>query len=107
MVSGGNDGLGGFNVLSVYLFFSQCFGKMSDDKNDDLHYVFEEKETLIPKFACKPQHNTIFMVHQDSNMDSHVKYCKIVDGHAWTVVVANYIIKNDLDSKVVLKRFDN
>jgi len=48
MVSGGNDCLDGFNVLSVYLFFSQCFGKMSDDKSDDLHYVFEEKETLIP-----------------------------------------------------------
>jgi len=107
MVSGGNDGLGGFNVLSVYLFFSQCFGKMSDDKNDDLHYVFEEKETLIPKFACKPQHNTIFMVHRDSNMDSYVKYCKIVDGHAWTVVVANYMIKNDLDCKVILRRFDD
>jgi len=48
MVSGGNDGLDGFNVLSVYLFFSQCFGKMSDANKDDLHYVFEIKNTLTP-----------------------------------------------------------
>lgn len=48
MVSGGNDSLGGFNVLSVYLFFSQCFGEMSDTNKDDLHYVFEEKDTLTP-----------------------------------------------------------
>lgn len=48
MVSGGNDGLGGFNVLSVYFFFSQCFGEMSDANKDDLHYVFEEKDTLTP-----------------------------------------------------------
>lgn len=107
MVSGGNDGLAGFNVLSVYLFFSQCFGEMSDANKDDLHYVFEEKDTLTPKFACKPQHNTIFMVNRDSNMDSYVKYCKIVDGHAWTVVVANYLIKNDHRLDCKLHRFDD
>lgn len=48
MVSGGNDGLDHSNVLSVYLFFSQSFGEMSDDVNDDLHYVFEEQNLLIP-----------------------------------------------------------
>lgn len=47
MVSGGNDGLDRTNVLSVYLFFSQCFGEMTDVK-DDLHYVFEERDTLAP-----------------------------------------------------------
>jgi len=30
-------------------------------------------------------------------MDSYVKYCKIVDGHAWTVVVANYVIHKNFD----------
>lgn len=106
MVSGGNDGLDGYNILSVYLFFSQCFGTMSDSNKDDLHYVFEVKNTLTPKFACKPQHNTIFMVNRDSNMDSYVKYCKIVDGHAWTVVVANYVIRKDFDCKLLVKRLD-
>jgi len=48
MVSGGNDGLDGYNILSVSLFFSQCFGTMSDSKKDDLHYVFEVKNTSIP-----------------------------------------------------------
>lgn len=106
MVSGGNDGLNGFNVLSVYLFFCQCFGKMSDTNKDDLHYVFELKDAPTPKFACKPQHNTIFMVNRDSDMDSFVKYCKIVDGHAWTVVVANYVIKKDFDCKVLLSKLE-
>lgn len=40
-------------------------------------------------------------------MDSYVKYCKIVDGHAWTVVVANYLIKNDREIKCKLSRFDD
>ncbi|XP_029344824.1 uncharacterized protein LOC100575121 isoform X1 [Acyrthosiphon pisum] len=106
MVSGGNDGLDGYNILSVYLFFSQCFGTMSNSNKDDLHYVFEVKNTLTPKFACKPQHNTIFMVNRDSNMDSYVKYCKVVDGHAWTVVVANYVIHKDFDCRPLLFRFD-
>ncbi|XP_050436203.1 prolyl 3-hydroxylase OGFOD1 isoform X2 [Adelges cooleyi] len=48
MVSGGNDGVDHLNVLSVYLFFSQCFGQMSDNIKDDLHYVFEERHTLQP-----------------------------------------------------------
>lgn len=47
MVSGGNDGLDCCNVLSVYLFFSQCFGKMSEANKDDLHYVFEVKNTAV------------------------------------------------------------
>ncbi|XP_022180958.1 prolyl 3-hydroxylase OGFOD1 isoform X2 [Myzus persicae] len=106
LVSGGNYGLGGFNVLSVYLFFSKCFGKMSDTNKDDLHYVFELKNTSTPKFACMPQHNTIFMVNRDSNMDSYVQYCKIVDGHAWTVVVANYVIKKDFDCKLAIHKVD-
>lgn len=46
MVSGGNDGFKGLNVLSVYLFFSQCFGTMTDD-TEDLHYIFEERDTLV------------------------------------------------------------
>lgn len=46
MLSGGNDGLGHLNVLTVYLFFSQCFGNMSENTKDDLHYVFEERDTL-------------------------------------------------------------
>ncbi|CAI6367906.1 unnamed protein product [Macrosiphum euphorbiae] len=106
MVSGGNDGLDGYNILSVYLFFSQCFGEMSDKEKDDLHYVFEVKNTLTPKFACKPQHNTIFMVNRDPNMDSYVTYCKIVDGHAWTVVVANYVIRRDFECTLRLSRCD-
>lgn len=47
MVSGGNEGLAGFNVLTVYLFFSHCFGEMTDNK-DDLHYVFEERDSVTP-----------------------------------------------------------
>lgn len=35
-------------------------------------------------------------------MDSYVKYCKIVDGHAWTVVIANYVIREDFDCKLLL-----
>lgn len=46
MVSGGNDGLDRLNVLSVYLFFSRCFGSMSESVKDDVHYVFEERDTL-------------------------------------------------------------
>lgn len=48
MVSGGNDGLDNLNVLSVYMFFSQCFGEMSDNNKDDLHYVFQVKNELGP-----------------------------------------------------------
>lgn len=35
------------------------------------------------------------MVKRDSNIESYVKYCKKVDGHAWTVVIAHYLIKQD------------
>jgi hypothetical protein len=46
MVSGGNDGLHCLSVLSVYLFFSRCFGSMSENVKDDVHYVFEDRNTL-------------------------------------------------------------
>lgn len=62
---------------------------------------------IFQKFACKPQDNTIFMVNRDANMESYVKYCKKVDGHAWTVIVANYLIKKNLTCKPVLKKIDN
>jgi len=39
-------------------------------------------------------------------MDSYVKYCKIVDGHAWTVVVANYVIRKDFECEVLVSRCD-
>jgi len=39
-------------------------------------------------------------------MDSYVKYCKIVDGHAWTVVIANYVIREDFDCALLLPRLD-
>lgn len=39
-------------------------------------------------------------------MDSYVKYCKIVDGHAWTVVIANYVIRKDFDCKLLLPRLN-
>lgn len=39
-------------------------------------------------------------------MDSYVKYCKIVDGHAWTVVVANYLIKNDFECNLVVQKME-
>uniref|UniRef100_A0A2H8TJ70 uS12 prolyl 3-hydroxylase n=1 Tax=Melanaphis sacchari TaxID=742174 RepID=A0A2H8TJ70_9HEMI len=106
MVSGGNDGVAGFDIFSVYFFFSQCFGDMSS-ADEDMHYVFEEKDTLLPKFASTPQHNTMLLVNHDSKTDLYVKYCKIVDGHAWTVVVANYIVKNNLDSRILLENIDN
>lgn len=48
MVSGGNDRLDGYNLLSVYIFFSQCFGQMSESVKEDLHYVFVERDTLTP-----------------------------------------------------------
>lgn len=48
MVSGGNDGLGHLNVINLYLFFSQCFGNMTNDNNEHLHYVFEERHTVEP-----------------------------------------------------------
>lgn len=37
-------------------------------------------------------------------MESHVQYCKIVDGHAWCVIVANYLIKDSLECEVVLEK---
>lgn len=52
MVSGGNNSVNP-SVLSVYLFFSQCFGKMMDDNKDDLHYVFEEQNTMVPVIIIK------------------------------------------------------
>lgn len=45
MVSGGNS-MDHLNVLSVYLFFSKCFGEMSDNNKDDLHYVFEDRQSF-------------------------------------------------------------
>lgn len=48
MVSGGNDNVSNFRTISLYIFFSQCFGAMLDENSEDLHYVFEEKSTLEP-----------------------------------------------------------
>lgn len=45
--------------------------------------------------------NSFFLVHRDSSMDSHVKYCKKIDGHAWTVIVASYIVKKNLEIPLV------
>lgn len=56
MVSGGNDGLDHSSVLSVYFFFSQSCGEMSDTIIDDLHYVIEEQSSLTP-VKCN---NTLF-----------------------------------------------
>lgn len=47
------------------------------------------------------------MVNRKSDMESHVKYCKKVDGHAWTVIVANYLVKKSLDCHVRLKKLEN
>lgn len=57
MVSGGNDGLDNLNVLSVYMFFSQCFGEMSDNNKDDLHYIFQVQNELGPV-----KYNNIFFL---------------------------------------------
>lgn len=46
-------------------------------------------------------------MHRDSNMESYIKYCKKVEGHAWTVIVANYLIKANLDCEVVAHKFDH
>lgn len=46
------------------------------------------------------------MVHRESNMESYVTYCKKVEGHAWTVIVANYLIKEQLDCRVKVSKFD-
>lgn len=49
IVSGGNDGLNSFNVLSAYMFFTQCFEDVSDVGKDteDLHYMFEERDARV------------------------------------------------------------
>lgn len=44
------------------------------------------------------------MVVRDSNMESYVKYCKKVDGHAWTVIIANYFITDHLKYNILLNK---
>lgn len=46
------------------------------------------------------------MVMHDSNMESYVKYCKKVEGHAWTVIVANYFTKNNLKCQVITEKYE-
>jgi len=47
MVSGGNNTVDHLNILSVYLFFNKGLGKMSDDNEEDLHYIFADRHTAL------------------------------------------------------------
>ncbi|VVC45023.1 Hypothetical protein CINCED_3A023091 [Cinara cedri] len=104
MVSGGNDGYKNMHVFRVYIFFSHCIGTMNTDGEDDLYYVFEEHNAFYPKFKCTPQNNTMLLVNRFSNMEVYTKYCRKIDGHSWTVVVANYMIKDMFNCKIKLEK---
>lgn len=59
---------------------------------------------IFQKIKCTPQNNTIILVNRFSNMEVYNKYCKKVDGHSWTVIVATYLIKNVFDCSLSIEK---